>query len=77
MSGKNTVVFGIYPTHDSAELSVHADDREWATKGKQILEETGAEDIASTGETKGDFANVDRPTALVEHDAPGEVVVKP
>ena len=33
-------------------VSVHADDREWASKGKQILEQTGAEDISSTGETK-------------------------
>jgi hypothetical protein len=36
-------------------LSVHADDQEWAQKGKRILEETGAEDISSTTETKGDF----------------------
>ena len=47
-------------------LSVHADDQEWAHKGKQILEETGAEDISSTTETKGDFSNADHPTALVE-----------
>jgi Protein of unknown function (DUF3341) len=55
-------------------LSVHADDQEWASKGKQILEQTGAEDIASIGETKGDFANTDRPIARVEHGAPVEVV---
>jgi hypothetical protein len=113
MSGRNTAVFGIYPTHDSADaavdtlrtrgfrstdvavlfpfvatlagmardaavdgatgaliglgipesqgkryerrmqtgailLSVQADDREWASKGKQILELTGAEDISWT-----------------------------
>jgi len=47
-------------------LSVHADDQEWANKGKLILEQTGAEDISSTGETKGDFSNSDRPTAVVE-----------
>jgi hypothetical protein len=55
-------------------LSVHADDQEWASKGRQILEQTGAEDISSIGETKGDFANTDRPTALVEPAAPVEVV---
>jgi hypothetical protein len=58
-------------------LSVHADDQEWVRKGKQILEETGAEDISSTTETKGDFSNADRPTALVEPleaVAPVEVV---
>jgi hypothetical protein len=42
-------------------LSVHCDDAEWTTKAKDILERTGAEDISSTGETKGDFQNADRP----------------
>jgi hypothetical protein len=55
-------------------LSVHADDQEWAGKGRQILEQTGAEDVSSIGESKGDFANTDRPTALVEPAAPVEVV---
>jgi hypothetical protein len=55
-------------------LSVHVDDQEWASKGKQILEQTGAEDISSIGETKGDFSNSDRPTARAEHVAPVEVV---
>jgi hypothetical protein len=45
-------------------LSVHADDHEWETKGRQILHQTGAEDISSTVETKGDFGNTDRPTPL-------------
>ena len=55
-------------------LSVHADDHDWVGKGKQILEQTGAEDISSTGETKGDFANTDRPTSLDDHGARVEVV---
>jgi hypothetical protein len=42
-------------------LSVHADDSDWTKKGKEILERTGAEDVASTGETRGDFENTDRP----------------
>jgi Alternative complex III, ActD subunit len=50
-------------------LSVHADDSDWTRKGKQILEQTGALDIASAGETKGDFGNSDRPTARNGHDA--------
>ena len=54
-------------------LSVHADDQEWARKGRQILEHTGAEDISSRGETKGDFGNTDRPTARFEPDALVEV----
>jgi hypothetical protein len=44
-------------------LSVHSDNSEWTSKGKAILERTGAEDISSTGETKGDFQNTDRPMA--------------
>src|SRR2546423_1720350 len=40
-------------------LSVHADDSKWIHKAKAILEKTGADDIASTGETKGDYANTD------------------
>jgi len=42
-------------------LSVHADDSKWIQKAKTILEQQGAEDIASTGETKGDYANTDIP----------------
>src|SRR4029078_5792983 len=38
-------------------LSVHADDSEWIRKAKRIFERTGASDISSTGETKGDYAN--------------------
>jgi hypothetical protein len=33
-------------------LSVHADDREWAIKGEQILAQTGAEDICRTAEPR-------------------------
>ena len=42
-------------------LSVHADDSKWIQKAKKILDQTGADDIASTGETKGDYANTDKP----------------
>jgi hypothetical protein len=42
-------------------LSVHADDGEWAKKAKIILERTGGEEISSTGEAKGDFANTEKP----------------
>lgn len=42
-------------------LSVHSDDSEWTKKAKQILENTGAEDISSTGEASADFAKSDRP----------------
>ena len=42
-------------------LSVHADDRDWKNKGKEILERTGAEDIGSKGESDADSDETDRP----------------
>jgi hypothetical protein len=42
-------------------LSVHSDNSEWTKKGKQILEDTGAEDISSSGEASSDFDKSDRP----------------
>ena len=42
-------------------LSVHCDNSEWAKKAKELLQRTGAQDIASTGEASADFAKSDRP----------------
>jgi hypothetical protein len=42
-------------------LSVHCDNPEWARQAKSILHEAGAEDVASTGESKADFAATDKP----------------
>lgn len=42
-------------------LSVHSDNSDWTKRAKEILERTGAEDIASAGETKGDIQNTDKP----------------
>src|ERR1700760_461268 len=42
-------------------LSVHCDSGDWASKAKQILEETGAEDVSSTGESSADFQKTDTP----------------
>ena len=44
-------------------LSVHSDNHEWTKRAKGILEDTGAEHIAATGEAKGDYANAERPSA--------------
>ena len=44
-------------------LSVHCDDSDWTKKAKAVLVETGAEDIASTGEAKADFEIHDKPGA--------------
>jgi|SRR5579883_1193139 len=53
-------------------LSVHCDDSEWAKNAKNILEETGAEDISSAGESEADFSNSDRP--MLRSDAPRQEI---
>lgn len=42
-------------------LSVHCDDSNWTKRAKQILKDTGAEDISSTGESNADFSKTDKP----------------
>src|SRR5579872_2066718 len=42
-------------------LSVHSDNSEWTKRAKEILENTGARDIASAGEASADFAKSDKP----------------
>jgi hypothetical protein len=42
-------------------LSVHTDDDHWTKRAKQILQDTGAQDISSSSEAKADFAKSDKP----------------
>jgi len=42
-------------------LSVHSDNSEWTKRAKDILQQTGAEDISSTGEAKADWDKTDKP----------------
>jgi hypothetical protein len=42
-------------------MSVHSDNPDWVKRAKDILKETGAEDIASAGEASADFATSDKP----------------
>ena len=42
-------------------ISVHCDNSDWTSKAKKILEQTGAEDVSSTGESSADFAETDKP----------------
>ena len=42
-------------------LSVHSDNSEWTKRAKDILQRTGAQDIASTGEASADFEKTDKP----------------
>lgn len=42
-------------------LSVHSDNSEWTSLAKKILEATGADDVASSGEAGADYAESDKP----------------
>jgi hypothetical protein len=44
-------------------LSVHCDNSEWVTRAKDILKQTGAEDISSTSEASSDYGKTDKPRA--------------
>ena len=46
-------------------VSVHCDNSDWVKRAKRILEDTGAEDVASSSEAKGDYAVSDRPVTRV------------
>lgn len=48
--------------HGGILLSVHCDDAEWTKKATELLRQTGAEDIATTGEASADYAASDRPS---------------
>lgn len=43
-------------------LSVHTDSHDWTRRAKEILEQTGADDISATSEARGDYANAERPS---------------
>jgi hypothetical protein len=42
-------------------LSVHCDSSDWVKKAKDLLKETGAEDVSSSGEASADYAKSDKP----------------
>jgi hypothetical protein len=66
-------------------LSVHCDDSHWVRRAKDILEQSGAQDIASADEKSGDFANREKPmprtrtagsgSAVTEEDLYGDHIV--
>jgi hypothetical protein len=43
-------------------VSVHCDNSDWVSKAKDVLEQTGAEDVASAGEKSGSTHGVDKTT---------------
>jgi hypothetical protein len=46
-------------------MSVHCDDSDWARRARNVLERTGAQDVASAGEARADFAVTDKPLRRV------------
>jgi hypothetical protein len=42
-------------------VSVHCDNSDWVKRAKQLLENTGANDVASAGEKGADYAESDKP----------------
>src|SRR6195952_3598436 len=42
-------------------LSVHCDNSDWVKRAKKVLERTGAQEIASAGESSADYAESDKP----------------
>ena len=44
-------------------LSVHCDNSEWVSRAKEMLKQTGADDVSSTGEASADYAKTDKPLA--------------
>jgi hypothetical protein len=42
-------------------VSVHCDNSEWVSKAKDILKQSGVDDISSTGEASADYEETDKP----------------
>jgi hypothetical protein len=42
-------------------VSVHCDNSDWVKRAKQLLENTGANDVSSAGEKGADYAESDKP----------------
>ena len=57
-------------------LSVHCDDGDWVKRAKELLRDTGAEDIASAGEAGADFHATDRPRPRIRA-ATGSILEEP
>jgi hypothetical protein len=52
-------------------VSVHCDNSDWVKRAKNLMEETGAHDISSSGEAGADYAESDKPR--VRHGGGGSL----
>jgi len=50
-------------------VSVHCDNSEWVGHAKDILKQTGAEDVASAGEASSDYGKTDKPRTRTGGDS--------
>jgi len=55
-------------------VSVHCDSADWVKRCREIMVQTGGQDIGATGEKAGDFANADKPMPRVRGAGSGSVV---
>lgn len=55
-------------------LSVHCDNADWVKRAKEMLAQTGASDVASAGEERGDFANADKPMPRMRTTGSGSTI---
>ncbi len=46
-----------------ALLSVHCDNSDWVKRAEKLLEDTGAQDVSSAGESSADYAKSNKPHA--------------
>jgi len=44
-------------------VSVHCDNSDWVKRAKEVLKNSGAEDVSSSGEASADYAESDKPYA--------------
>jgi hypothetical protein len=58
-------------------MSVHCDDDHWMRRAKDIMQQCGGEDIASTSEASADFAVSDKPMPRVRRAGSGSTEPAP
>jgi hypothetical protein len=57
-------------------LSVHCDAGDWVTRAKDVLTTSGAQEIGSSGEKRGDYANADKPMPRVRTMGSGAALLE-
>jgi len=54
-------------------VSVHCDNADWVRRAKEVMVQTGGQNIGSAGEKMGDYANADKPMPRVRGAAGGSL----